>query len=174
MTAPQEAEAQCAELLRLKIVDAIITDDSDVFLFGGSRVLRSVFSQSRYAELYCMPEIEKKANFSRESLVQLAYLLGSDYTDGVFGVGPRLASEIINAWPSKTLEGLEAFRKSMTKKDDVEPSAPQLRLMKRLRNVILDDSFPNADVWDAYFNPEVDSPKTTVQWTIPNMEKLRE
>lgn len=37
---PSEAEAQCAKLKQLKLVDGIITDDADVFLFGGLQLFR--------------------------------------------------------------------------------------------------------------------------------------
>ena len=35
-----EAEAQCAWLDEAKLVDGVVTDDNDVFLFGGQHVYR--------------------------------------------------------------------------------------------------------------------------------------
>ncbi len=40
--APMEAEAQCAWLDEAKLVDGVVTDDNDVFLFGGQHVYRWV------------------------------------------------------------------------------------------------------------------------------------
>lgn len=40
--APMEAEAQCAWLDAAKLVDGVVTDDNDVFLFGGEHVYRYV------------------------------------------------------------------------------------------------------------------------------------
>ena len=39
--APVEAEAQCAWLDNHGLVDGVVTDDNDVFLFGGQHVYRS-------------------------------------------------------------------------------------------------------------------------------------
>lgn len=37
---PAEAEAQCAALEELKLVDGVVTEDSDIFVFGGKKVYK--------------------------------------------------------------------------------------------------------------------------------------
>lgn len=45
-----EAEAQCAWLNHEGLVDGVVTDDNDVFLFGGTHVYRHFF-QGNYTTL---------------------------------------------------------------------------------------------------------------------------
>lgn len=96
IVSPMEAEAQCAELESLHLIDGTITDDSDVFLFGASRVYKNMFNQQRFVECYMSKDIEREMLLSRKKLIQLAFLLGSDYTDGIPGVGPVAAMEILS------------------------------------------------------------------------------
>lgn len=67
------------------IVDGIITEDSDTFLFGGKNVFRGVFQNNiRY---YSFRNMQEKLKLTKEKLIIFALLLGSDYTGGVKGVG---------------------------------------------------------------------------------------
>lgn len=95
VVAPQEAESQCAQLEQQGLVSGIITDDSDIFLFGGKRVYRHVCSQKKNMELYLEDDFTKLLGLDRDILIDLAQLLGSDYAPGLSGVGPITALEII-------------------------------------------------------------------------------
>ena len=50
--APSEAEAQCSYLQQQNLVDYVITDDSDAFLFGGSKIIKGLFDQRHVLEYY--------------------------------------------------------------------------------------------------------------------------
>ena len=108
VTAPMEAEAQCATLVALGLVEGIITDDSDVFLFGGERVYRNMFNQSKTVECFLAADLARELGLDRDSLVRLACLLGSDYTDGLPGVGPVIAMELLKEFPGE--DGLHCFK----------------------------------------------------------------
>ena len=108
ITAPMEAEAQCAALVELGLVEGIITDDSDVFLFGGARVYKNMFNQSKTVECFFLADFARELGIDREKLVQLAYLLGSDYVEGLPGVGPVVAMELLKEFPGS--DSLHKFK----------------------------------------------------------------
>lgn len=57
--APMEAEAQCAFLENVKLTDGTITDDSDIWLFGGQTVYKNFFNQKKHVLQYLSERIEK-------------------------------------------------------------------------------------------------------------------
>lgn len=94
----EEAEAQCALLNFASLCDGCFTSDSDSFLFGARTVYRDVFiGEGGYVICYEMEDIQKKLGFGRNSLISLAVLLGSDYSNGVHGFGPELACRLVKS-----------------------------------------------------------------------------
>ncbi|KAJ3492883.1 hypothetical protein NLG97_g5086 [Lecanicillium saksenae] len=180
ITAPMEAEAQCAELVRLGMVDGIVTDDSDTFLFGGTRVYKNMFNSNKFVECYIGNELEKDLSLSRQQLISLAHLLGSDYTEGLPGVGPVTAVEIISEFPGQ--DGLSNFRawwdavQSQSRPKAEDASSPFRKKFRRSQatKLFLPPGFPNLAVDDAYLHPEVDSSTEAFQWGVPDLEGLRQ
>lgn len=177
ITAPMEAEAQCAELLKLNLIDGIITDDSDCFLFGGDRVYKNMFNQKQYVECYMMSDISSKIGLSQDKLIELALLLGSDYTEGVKGIGPVMAMEILAEFG--TLQNFKVWFEENTK-TTIPPDRSGLTSIKRsLLNKIkngtffLPESFPDDVIVAAYKSPEVDHDKSEFKWGVPSLDQIR-
>ncbi|KXT11260.1 hypothetical protein AC579_8385 [Pseudocercospora musae] len=175
ITAPMEAEAQCAELVHLGLVDGIVTDDSDCFLFGGTRIYKNMFNQAKFVECYLTSDLEKEFDLTREKLISIAQLLGSDYTEGLHGVGAVTALEIISEFSD-----LEAFKQWWTgvQTATIPKSADQehpfrRKFRKNATKLFLPPSFPDARVAMAYSNPEVDSNPEAFQFGVPDLDALR-
>lgn len=175
ITAPMEAEAQCAELVSLGLVDGIITDDSDVFLFGGTRVYKNMFNQSKFVECYLTSDMEKEYALHRKKLISFAHLLGSDYTEGIPGIGPVTALEILTEFTS-----LEEFnhwwtqiQMGMNMSSEGNHPAFYKKFRKNASKIFLPPSFPDTRVEQAYLQPEVDSDPSSFQWGVPDLHGLR-
>ena len=178
VTAPMEAEAQCAELVSLGLVDGIVTDDSDIFLFGGTRVYKNMFNQSKFVECYLASDLEKEYSLTRAKLIRFAHLLGSDYTEGLPSVGPVTALEILSEFDT-----LESFAEwwnaaqllSAPTSNNNNTTTPFRRkfLKRHALTLFLPASFPSPAVDSAYLHPEVDSSPTPFQWGVPDLDRLR-
>ncbi|EIM91084.1 PIN domain-like protein [Stereum hirsutum FP-91666 SS1] len=177
ITAPMEAEAQCATLVQLGLVEGIITDDSDVFLFGGLRVFKNMFNQSKTVECFLLSDLARELGLERNKLVQLAYLLGSDYTEGLPGVGPVVAMELLKEFHGD--DALSDFREWWVKvqsgRDRPEESKSKFkkRFKKRFKDLYLPDDWPNAAVKEAYYHPTVDDSEEPFKWGLPDLDGLR-
>ena len=69
----------------------------------GSNECRNIFEGKKYVEEYRVQDVESELGMTRDKLIQLALLLGSDYTEGVAGIGIVNAVEIVNAFPTEEL-----------------------------------------------------------------------
>ncbi|MCJ1365016.1 DNA repair protein rad2 [Acarospora aff. strigata] len=174
VTAPMEAEAQCAELVNLGLVDGIVTDDSDIFLFGGTRVYKNMFNQAKFVECYLASDLEKEYALDRHKLIGIAHLLGSDYTEGLPTVGPVTALEILSEFGS-----LDAFKdwwakvQSGVKLPDDARSPFRRKFKRNAAKLFLPPTFPDKRVDVAYLQPDVDSDPSSFAWGVPDLDALR-
>ncbi|XP_072706003.1 DNA excision repair protein ERCC-5 isoform X2 [Ciconia boyciana] len=157
--APMEAEAQCAILDLTDQTSGTITDDSDVWLFGARHVYKNFFSQNKYVEYYQYVDFQNQLGLDRNKLINLAYLLGSDYTEGIPNVGFVTAMEILNEFPGHGLEPLLKFAEwwnEAQKNKKLRPNPHDTKVKKKLRELQLSSGFPNPAVAEAYLKPVVD------------------
>ena len=105
--APQEGEAQAAVMAIRGDVWAANSRDYDSVLFGAPRLVRYMtisgqeFLPSKGTSRALIPELIDLRDFllslqiTREQLVDLAILVGTDFNSGVKGVGPKTALRLI-------------------------------------------------------------------------------
>jgi len=114
--APEEGEAQAAYMARKADVWAANSRDYDSVLFGAPRLVRYVTisgqeflpskgtSRPLIPELIELEQLLKFLEVSREQLIDLAILVGTDFNHGIKGVGPKTALKLIKK--HGTLENL--------------------------------------------------------------------
>ncbi|KEQ71516.1 PIN domain-like protein [Aureobasidium namibiae CBS 147.97] len=175
ITAPMEAEAQCAELVTLGLVDGIVTDDSDCFLFGGTRIYKNMFNQAKFVECYLTSDFEKEFDLTRQKMIGIAHLLGSDYTEGLPGVGPVTALEILSEFPNLIdfRDWYNAVQMNQIPKSEDATNPFRKKFRRQANKLFLPSNFPDPRVESAYLQPEVDSDPSAFQWGVPDLSALR-
>ncbi len=154
--APSEGEALAAQMAREDLVWASASQDNDSLLYncprmirnlsisGRRRVARSKTYKSIDPELILLDVNLKLLEITREQLVDIAILVGTDYNDSVPGIGPKTALKLI-----KKHGTLEEVEKDRGEKFD----------------------FPYKEIREIFLNPptlELTEPK----WSNPSPDKL--
>ena len=88
--APREGEAQAAYMARQGDVDYVGTEDYDALLLGAPLTLRQLTS-SGDPERMDFEATLKEHKLTWEQLVDAAILMGTDFNEGLAGVGPKTA-----------------------------------------------------------------------------------
>ncbi|TKR81588.1 hypothetical protein L596_015434 [Steinernema carpocapsae] len=183
--APGEAEAQCAELEKLGLVDGVVTDDSDIWLFGGNTIYRNMFNQKKRVQKYGSGTVKEVFGLTKPEFIQLAMLSGGDYSRGFDGVGIVTALELIAEFASaegncKGLEVLTQIRQWLdSKAGSNEKNFIESKVRIRLRRYLETNNnrdaiqkFPNEAIFDAYRNPLVDSSSERFKWGVVSFDPM--
>ncbi len=108
--APSEGEAQAAYIVRKGDADYTGSQDYDSLLFGSPRLARNLAITGKrklpgknvYVEV--KPEVIdlernlKKLGITREQLIDIALLIGTDYNEGVEGIGIKTAYRYVKSY----------------------------------------------------------------------------
>jgi flap endonuclease-1 len=93
-----EGEAQASYMVQNKDAWAVASQDYDCLLFGSPRIIRNLtlsggLSNLEYMEL---KKVLSNLNFTREQLIDLALLVGTDFNDGVHGIGVKRGVKLLS------------------------------------------------------------------------------
>ncbi len=124
--APSEGEAQASVMAAEGTVDGVASQDHDSLLFGAPLLVRNVTISGRRRlpsknvfidvepESISLAETLHDLQFSREQLVDLGILVGTDFNpDGFRGVGPARALKFLRTYGS--LEKVEPLREELAR-----------------------------------------------------------
>jgi len=119
--APSEGEAQAAMMVQKGMAHATASQDYDALLFGSPVLVRNLSITGRRKvprqDRYIMVEPEEinlketlaALGIGREQLIFIGILLGTDFNEGIKGVGPKTAIKIVRE--TRTLAQLTDYVK---------------------------------------------------------------
>ena len=102
--AKQEAEAECADLVNRGLCDMVWSDDSDTALYFKTanakwlKKIKIVKSGEIFGQILTSGAILKSLNMSQSELIDVAIMAGTDYSSGIFKVGPVNGQKLIKKY----------------------------------------------------------------------------
>ena len=103
VNAPSEGEAQASYMCSKGLIYAAASQDYDTMLFGSPKVVRNLSISGRRKlprkniyvtvepELVSLEDTLSNLGVSREQLIWIGIMLGTDFNEGIKGVGPKTA-----------------------------------------------------------------------------------
>ena len=96
---PEEADSQLADLITKGKVDYIATDDMDILVFGGNKILKNfTISDKKKIQEINLDTFKKETNLTQSQLIDLSILLGCDYCPSIKGIGTIGAYNLIKKY----------------------------------------------------------------------------
>lgn len=158
--APAEGEAQAAHMAKSDDVDYAGTEDYDALLFGSPLTLRQLTSKG---DPECMDLEATLAahDLTYEQLVDVGILCGTDFNEGVHGMGPKTAVEAIHEHGDllSVLDSRDAAIGSV----------------EAVRELFLDPDVTDDYEFDTTLSPDIEAARefVTDEWEIPAEEVAR-
>lgn len=154
--APSEGEAQAAHMCIKGDVFAVGSQDYDSLLFGAPTLIRNLTIHGKRKlprkniyvevpiELVKLEDVLKNLEITREQLVIVGLLVGTDFCPGIKGFGPKKALKLMQE--KKTLD-------------------------KVLKEIEWNMEVPAERIMDIFIHPEV-TDKYSLTWEEPNLTQI--
>ncbi len=158
LQAVSEGEATCSHLCKKGEVFATGSQDADSLLFGSPRLVRNLSVSGRRKlpkretyidvkpELIELENVLSTLGIKREQLILIGMLIGTDYNEGIKGVGPKTALKLV-----KEHKTLDAILKNISWQSDIDPK----------------------EIFEFFSNPPV-TEKYKFEWKEPDGERIIE
>ena len=103
VVAPYEADPQMVYLEKIGLVDGILSEDSDLLIFGCRKLITKLKDDSTCVEIdrhnfKNVTNMSYLGNFSESQLRLAAMLSGCDYTKGVQGIGLKSSVQLVRKY----------------------------------------------------------------------------
>jgi flap endonuclease-1 len=162
--AKSEGEAQSAYLVENGDAWACASQDYDTLLFGGERLLRNfAISRSKKVkdttvtldiEFVSLSKFLENFNISREQLIEMGILIGTDFFPGIKGIGQHTALDLIKKFGS--LENII--------NQDVKVGGKEIKIEKSIIE----------EIRKIFLNPEIKRNYPRLTWRKIDYEKVEE
>ena len=162
--APGEAEAQCAEIVKMGLATGTATEDMDALTFGTKFLYRGFNSKK---EPICIVDLEKMLKgfeMTQKEFIDLCILCGCDYTQTIGGIGPITAMKLLKE--HKDIEGV--IKKCTRANED----------SNKKRKYVIPDKFMFEESRKLFEEPLVIKDKEEIErqlvWNKPDELELKE
>lgn len=102
--APLEAETMCSDLCKRGLVDAVLSEDTDVLAYGTPVFLSKINTSDGTCVRIKHPEMLSALGLTTGQFLDLCIMCGTDYNKNIYRVGPEKSYKYIQKYSS--IEGI--------------------------------------------------------------------
>jgi len=148
-----EGEAQASYIVNNGDADSCASQDYDCLLFGCKKIVMNLGASRNNIFTIKLDSALEELGITREQLVDVSMLVGSDFSKGVKGIGSKTAIDLIKK--HKSIEDLNEARVKVRGKIAYVPPED----IEFVRSIFL--------------NPDVNTEYPEPKWSVPNFSILR-
>lgn len=98
--APLEAETMCSDICKRELVDAVLSEDTDVLAYGAPVFISKINTTNGICVRINYENLLKKLELKSQEFLDLCIMCGTDYNKNIFRVGPEKSYKYIKQYSS--------------------------------------------------------------------------